>query len=778
MNRRLLIGLFLSLFTQAVFAQTMSDEEVLAMGKRLKAAGDDNRTVTAKVLANGATQEQLLRIQSQKNFINASGSQGSIVDGERSNNGEDFVDDEQIDDAPQEGRIIFGRNIFRSKKLSFEPNTSMAIGSNYVVGPGDELIVDIYGASQSSAKYKVSPEGNITIPRIGPIAVSGLTVDAAQSRIYGAMGQHYQNASIKLTVGQTRTISINVMGEVSVPGSYKLSAFATVFHALYMAGGTSDIGTLRDIKVVRNGRIISTVDVYEYILNGRLAGDVKLADNDVIIVGSYNNLVQIVGNVKRPMWYEMKKGETLTTLLNFAGGFAGSAYTKQVNVTRKTGDRFSVNSVDEFDFGNFLLADEDVVEVRGNEHRYENTAHIKGAVKRPGSYGLQKTPTLREILEAAGGLDEEAVTDHGILVRLNEDRTRQTISFDPKGILGGTIPDIALSNEDTITIASLAQLNDSRVLQVQGEVWNPGKYPYSANTTVLDLVTMAGGLRESASNLNVEVARRIVDRNAPTDIEVRSRTFSMALLDDGKEVNGTNFKLEPYDIVYIRRSPVYNIQHSVNISGEVMFAGNYVLENQNIRLSEIVKRAGGLKRNSSAHNARLVRKMTEEEMARERELLALASRSSDSIDIQAYVAKDKYTVGIDMEKALANPGGPDDIVLRDNDEIYVPLVNTTVQVNGEVLFPNSVTYEPKKGWKYYVEESGGFTKESARRRAYIVYSNGHIAKASKGKIEPGCEIIVPKKPKKQDSSASLARWISISSAISTTAAVIVTLFKK
>lgn len=770
---RTLLSIALLLLVQSVFAQAISDDEVMAMAMRFKAAGDDNKTITAKILASGATRDQILRIQTQKNAPTAS--KGSASSVSRLNNGELF--DLSTAEPETDGRKIFGRDIFRSKNLSFEPNSSMAIGSEYVVGPGDELVVDIFGASQSSNKYKVSPEGNITIPRIGPIAVSGLSVDAAQSRIYQAMGQHYQNSSIKLSIGQTRTITVSVMGEVRVPGTYTLSAFATAFHALYMAGGTSEIGTLRDIKVARNGRIISTIDVYEYILNGRLAGDVKLSDKDVIMVGPYNNLVEVTGNVKRPMWYELKKGETLTTLLDFAGGFSGGAYTKSVTVNRHSGDRLSVNTVEEFDFGAFLLADGDVVDVRGNEHRYENTVQIKGAVKRPGSYGLQKASTLRELLQQAGGLDEQAYNDHGILIRLNDDRTRQTISFDPKGVLEGTEPDVMLCNEDAVTIASKAKLNDKRVMRIEGEVFEPGMFPYAANTTVKDLIIMAGGLLESASTLNIEVARRIIDPSAPTDQEIRSKTFSLNLNDGVGEENGNNFVIEPYDIVYVRRSPIYNVQRSVSITGEVMFAGNYVLESQHVRLSELIKRAGGLKQNSSAHNARLVRKMTEEELMHQRELHALAARSSDSIEVESYIIKNKYNVGIDLEKALANPGGPDDIVLHDNDEIIIPLMNNTVKVNGEVLFPNSVTFDASKGYKYYVEEAGGFTKDSAKRRTYIVYSNGHVAKASKGKVEPGCEIVVPKKRSNPDAINNAAKWVSIATAISSTAAVIATLLK-
>lgn len=776
-SKKALLWIVMTLLAQVAFAQSVSDEEVLAMGKRLKAGGDDNKTIVQKVLAAGATREQLERLQNEKSKAKASA--GSANDGTpRTNNAEQTEPDFFI---PEEsGRRIFGRDIFRTKELSFEPNTAMAIGSDYVVGPGDELIVDISGASQSSNKYKVSPEGLITIPRIGPISVTGMSVEAAQQRIHNAMGQHYQNSSIKLSVGQTRTINISVMGEVAVPGSYKLSAFATVFHALYLAGGTSPIGTLRDIKVARNGRIISTIDIYEYILNGRLAGDVKLKDNDVIMVGSYVNMVNISGNVKRPMWYEMKKGETVKTILDYAGGFSGGAYTKNVTVTRRAGDRLSVNTVDEFDFGAFVLADEDSIIVQGNEQRYENIVTINGAVKRPSQYGLTKVNTLRGLLEAAGGLQEYAVQNRGVLTRMNEDRTFKTITINPLGILEGTIPDIPLYNEDVITIASKAISNDNRTVRIEGDVWAPGTFPFATNTNIGDLITLAGGLKESAATQNVEVARRIIDPDATTDQEFRSLTYTFNLNNDLTLQNGAAFELQPYDIVYIRRSPVYNEQHSVSVTGEVMFAGNFVLENHAVRLSDIIKRAGGLKRNSSAHNARLTRLMTAEELERKKDLIALSHRTNDTLSVSDTTeARVRYTVAIDLQKALENPGGPEDIVLRDYDVLNIPSIVNTITVNGEVLSPNTITYLEGKGYRHYIDEAGGTTNEAARRRAYIVYANGHIAKARRHKIEPGCEIFVPQKRERKNNPMNTATtWISITSAIATTAAVILTAIKK
>lgn len=777
MRKKLIfIGIFLLTSMQMMFAQSMTDAQIVDYAKQRTATGASPKTIGAELLAKGATEDQLKRVYNDYNSALGDDNEPSgatLVNRDRINNGET---------APSAtttsgGRRVFGRDIFRSKNLSFEPNMNTVVPQNYVLGPGDELIVDIYGASQASTKYTIAPDGSIVIPKIGPVAVSGMSVDAAQSRIMGAIGKHYKNSSIKLTVGQTRTISISVMGEVLTPGTYTLSAFATVFHALYMAGGTSSIGTLRDIKVARNGRIISTVDVYEYILNGRLAGNVALDDNDVIIVGAYNNLVQISGNVKRPMWYEMKKNESIKSILTFAGDFTGDAYTKDIRVERRAGDKLSVYNVDEFDFGSFTLADEDHVIIRGNEQRYSNLTVIKGAVKRPGNYELSSVSSVKGLINAAGGLEEEALRTRAVLTRLNEDRTRRTITIDLEGIIAGTAADVILQNEDVLTIGSLATLHGEQTFTIEGEVFYPGTMPFADNTTIEDLITKAGGLRESASLLNVEVARRIVDPSASSDLDIRSETFNFSLNEDLSVEGGTGFILKPYDRVYIRRSPVYNAQRTVHVSGEIMFAGNYVLADQNVRVSEIINRAGGLKKKASAHDARLLRVMNESERARQNQMLKMAANAADSIDVAHLELASTYSVGIDLEKAIQNPGSDYDIVLRDGDKIIIPQLNTTVKINGEVLYPNSVTFKEGKGYLYYINEAGGFTKESVKRKSYIIYANGHVSKASKGHIEPGCEIVVPTKVHKHDASDTM-KWVSLSSSLLTAAALVVSVINK
>lgn len=755
-------------------AQAMTDKQIVEYAKQRQKAGADAKTIGTELLEKGATREQLQKVYADYQageYDAGSGAAAPVaVNRDRINNGEE---------APvaqtTAGRQVFGRDIFRSKNLSFEPNMNIAIPQTYVLGPGDELIVDVYGASQTSNKYKVAPDGSVVIPRVGPVGVSGMTVEKAQAKINSALGQHYQNSAIKVSVGQTRTISINVMGEVLTPGTYTLSAFSTVFHALYMAGGTSSIGTLRDIHVARNGKVISTVDVYEYIMNGRLAGNVALKDGDVIIVNPYQCLVNISGNVRRPMWYELKKGESLKTILDFAGDFTGDAYTKSIRVERRAGDKLSVYNVSEFDQGTFVLMDEDRVSVAAVENRYENSVVINGSVKRPGNFDLTKVKTVRGLIEAAGGLQEDAKPDNAVLIRMNEDRSTQAISLDIKGILSGATADFVLKNEDRLTISSLAQLHAEQNLVIEGEVYHPGTFKFSEKITVSDLITLAGGLRESASVLNVEVARRIVDATANKEREIRTETFTFALKEGMGMEDGSRFPLMPYDHVYIRRSPVYNEQYSVYVTGEVMFAGNYVLADNNVRLSSVIERAGGLKDKASAHDARLIRRMNATELARQQQTRQMAINAADSVDLSKLEMGSTYTVAIDLEKAMEKPGSNYDILLRNGDQIIIPQRNTTVKVNGEVLHPNSITYLDGKNYKYFVNEAGGFTKESLKRKTYIVYANGHVTKASKGKVEPGCEIVVPTKPKRD--TAAITKWSTVVTGFITTAALIIAAIK-
>jgi len=765
-----------------LMAQTMSDAQVKSYAKQRSSSGIDAKTIATELLTIGATREQLTRIYSEYNTGDATESEGTEnedPDRSRKDNGEKLEETsvKATKEEMVESMKIFGHDIFRSKKLTFEPNLTVAVPSNYELAPGDELIIDVYGESHATNKLKVAPDGTANVPRIGPVDVQGLTVDQAQARIRGKMSGHYEGSEIKLSVGQTRTIRIHVMGEVVTPGTFTLSAFATVFHALYMAGGVSETGTLREVKVVRDGRTVSTVDIYEYIVNGRLAGDVKLRDNDVIIVGSYINLVNVDGNVKRQMWYELKRGETLSSLLRYCSGFTSDAYTESVTVNRKAGEMLSVYTVKAKDYASFAMLDGDAVMVSYNDHRYSNAVSIEGAVKRPGQYQLDVVKSLRQLVKMAGGLQENAQKNRAVLLRLNTDRTQRTISINLENVMNGNAPDLVLENEDQVMIASMAAHNDERKLYIEGDVRKPGSYDYTDSTTVEDLITLAGGLLESASLINVEVARRIRDPFAPRDIELKSETFLINLPDNLEMSKESGFVLQPHDRVYIRRSPVYQKQNKVTLTGEVVFAGNYTLEDNTVRLSEIIQKAGGLKLRASAHDARLIRHINLTERAREKQLQELVKTAGDSINVSELEGiEDSYAVAIDLEEALAHPGGKSDILLRNGDEIIVPTKLSTVKISGEVLYPNNVTYIEGKDYHYYINEAGGFTKRSLRNRSYIVYANGHVSRLSKGKIEPGCDIVVPMKEEKT-SNMDPTKWATIGTSIASVIALLITALK-
>ena len=657
-----------------------------------------------------------------------------------------------LDEQEHNKNKIFGHDIFNNEALSFEPNMNISTPQDYRLGPGDVVNVDVYGASQETFSATVSPDGDVNIEGFGPIQVIGLTVSQANARIRSQLGARYQSSQIKLTVGQTRSILVNVMGEVNAPGTYTLSAFSTVFNALYMAGGVNDIGTLRNIKVYRNNRLISTVDVYDYILNGRATGNVKLTDNDVIIVGSYECLVNVAGKVKRPMYYEMKKEESLSALLKFSGGFTGNAYRQSVRVMRKAGALYSVHTVNEFDFSSFHLDDGDSISVDSIIARYSNMAEVKGAVFRPGMYEIgTEVNSVRTLIEAASGLTEDAFRQHAVMHRMKEDRTLEVLSVDIAGILDGRVADVPLRNEDVLYVPSRKEKLLTQTLTIHGEVQYPGIYHYAENETIEDFILQAGGPTDAASMVKVDVARRIIDPNATTTPDSIAQTFSLAVKDGFVIEGDPGFLLQPYDEVYVRKSPGYTTQQNITIEGEVLFEGTYTLSKKNQRLSEIIRSAGGLTKTAYANGARLVRQRTPEEMARQQALMDAAKRSSgaggkDSIDISKLDLGPTYAVGIELSKALANPGCDADIVLREGDRIIVPEFTGTVKINGEVMYPNTTGFIDGKNVEYYINQAGGFSDNAKKSQTYIIYMNGNVAKADrKHKPAPGCEIVVPTK---------------------------------
>ena len=676
------------------------------------------------------------------------------------------------------GRKVFGRDIFNNKELTFEPNMNIATPQNYRLGPGDAVFVDIYGASQKSIQATVTPDGTIVLEGFGPVDVSGLTVAQANARLKATLGARYSSSKIRLTVGQTKTIMVNVMGEVMAPGTYTLSAFASVFHALYMAGGTNDIGTLRNIKVYRNNKLVTTVDIYDYILNGKLKGNVRLADNDVIVVGPYDCLVNVTGKVKRPMFYEMKKSESVGTVLKYAGGFTGDAYKKSVKVIRKAGSKYSIFNVGEFDVNTFKVEDEDSISIDSVIPRYSNMVEIKGAVFRPGMYQVGGEITgVRSLLEHADGVTEDAFLQHAVMHRMKFDRTLEVIQVDVEGIMSGRVADIPLKNEDVLYIPSKKDLLEKQTLTIHGEVLYPGKYAFADNTTVEDLIIQAGGLTDAASMMKVDVSRRIADSHAIEANDTIARTYSFKLK-DGFVIDGTpGFVLMPYDEVYVRTSPGFSEQKNVSIEGEIMFGGTYTLSKKNQRLSELIKEAGGLTNTAYARGARLERRLTPEEHARMETILRMVksqSGSGDTLDIRKLDIRDTYNVGIQLDKALEEPGSNYDIVLRAGDKIIIPEYTNTVKISGDVMYPNTVTYRKGKGVKFYVDKAGGWGNRAKKSRSYIVYMNGTVAQVGKGaKPEPGCEIVVPTKP--EGRKMSTGEIVSIASGSASIAAMIATI---
>ena len=791
MKKYLLFMFMLWSCTMAI-AQGMSDKQVMDFIAAEMKAGTSQGQIVTKLMQRGVKIDQIRKLRNQYDKqINSRGasvaadgavqmatermkgnsdqaSGQELTTAKRGTSSEVYADASQDVQAVEndvqatqgtapdaQGKRVFGRDIFRQANPNFQPNANTPIPDNYVLGPGDQVVVDIYGASQNTLIHTISPEGTITVSGYGPIYLSGLSVAGAQSKLRTTLGSRYQSSNLKVTVGNTRTIQVNVMGEVRAPGTYHLSAFANVFYALYRAGGTSTLGTLRNIKVYRNGRLVTVVDLYDYILNGRLAGNIRLQDNDVIQVEPYQALVGITGNVKRPMFYEMRRDESVATLIKYAGGFTGDAHKKSVRLVRQTGERYAVFNVDEFEMSTFLLEDGDALTVDGMINRFENMVEVKGAVFRPGQFNISGgINTVRSLIEAAEGPTEDALTEHAIIHRLKADRTLEVIPVDVQGIMEGTVADIPLKNEDVLFIPTQQELRVERTFTIGGAVMSPGTYEFADNTTIEDLIVMAGGLTDQASLMRVEVTRVIRDPMATKKTDEYSKKFSFDLKDGLVINNERKFLLEPYDYVTVFSSPVFNQAKVVNIRGEVNWEGDVTLIHKNSRLSDVIEMVGGLTEHAYLRGATLLRQMNEEERVRMQSTMkavnALLEEKGDSVSYAKLDLANNYPVVIDLEAALKNPGSDADILMREGDRIFIPEYNGIVRVSGDVMFPNTLFYEEGKNWKYYINQAGGFGQRAQKKKTFIVYQNGKAALTKKGaQPEPGCEIVVVSKKRKQ-----------------------------
>ena len=780
---------------------SMTDQQVLEYVKQGMSEGKDQRQMATELARRGVTREQAERVKKlyeQEQGVSTSKMSGTEQNEARLREATQEESTTSVLENPQpdsrelaQENQVFGRNIFNTRNLTFEPSVNLATPPNYRLGPGDEVIIDIWGTSQNTIRQQISPDGTINIEKIGPVSLSGMTVSEANEYLKRVLGKTYSGLDapdgaleIRLTLGNTRTIQINVMGEVVQPGTYALSSFSTVFHALYRAGGVNEIGSLRNVQVTRNGKTVAKVDVYDFIMKGKTQDDIRLQEGDVIIVPAYEALVQISGNVKRPMKFEMKKNETLATLINYAGGFSADAYTRSLRVVRQNGEEYEINTVKEIDYSAYPMRNGDVVTAEAILNRFTNKLEVRGAVYRPGIYQLNgEINTVRALVNEAKGLMGDAFTNRAVLQREREDLTTEIISVDVRSIMAGTSPDIPLQKNDILYIPSIHDLEDRGDVTIFGEVAKPDSYSYSDNMTLEDLIIRAGGLRESASTVRVDVSRRIKDPKSTHSTDSIGQMFTFALK-DGFVIDGEQgFTLQPYDQVFVRRSPGYQAQQNVQVTGEVIFGGTYAMTTTEERLSDLVKKAGGATPKAYLRGAKLIRVANDEEKKRMRDVINLMNRQfgkamMDSLDIRV---EDTFSVGIDLEKAMAQPGSEYDLVLREGDVLSVPKLNNTVKVNGAVMMPNTVGYLSDKNANYYLDQAGGYALNAKKSKKFVIYMNGQVARIkgrSKDKIEPGCEIIVPSKKNKRVNVGEILGYASSFGSLATMFATISNLIKK
>lgn len=794
-NRLLIISLFmLACVVPKGYAQTgMTDQQVIEYVKQATQEGKEQKQIAAELARRGVTREQAERVKKlyeQQMGTDTANMQGTELNEarlrEETKDETTALTDNQptTEELAQEDQV-FGRNIFNTRNLTFEPNSNMATPPNYQLGPGDEVIIDIWGASQTSIRQTITPDGTINMQELGPIYLSGMTVEEANRFLKNKLGTVFSNENnqIQVTLGNTRTIQINIMGEVVQPGTYALSAFSTVFHALYRAGGVNDIGSLRNVQLVRNGKKIAAVDVYDFIMQGKIKDDIRLQEGDVIIVPAYDMLVKMSGNVKRPMRFEMKKDETLAALIKYAGGFNADAYSKSVRMVRQNGMEYEVKTVDEMDYSVCQLRDGDVVTVGAILNRFTNKVEIKGAVYRPDIYALDgKVNTVRALIEKAQGLMDDAFTNRAVLQRQRDDLTSEIVSVDVRALMNGTIPDIPLRKNDILYIPSIHDLQDLGSVTIYGEVTKPDEYPYADNMTLEDLIIQAGGLKEAASTVRVDVSRRIKDTKSVNSSDSIGQMFSFALK-DGFVIDGQpGFVLQPYDQVFVRRSPGYQTQQNVSIQGEVIFGGTYTLTSKAERLSDLVKKAGGVTNSAYVRGAKLIRVANDEEKKRMQDVVRLMGRElgENAIDSLGLQVDNQFSVGIDLEAALANPGGDADLVLREGDVLNIPEYVNTVKINGAVMMPNTVSYRKGEKVSYYLSQAGGYSQHAKKSKKFIIYMNGQVAKvkgSGKDQIEPGCEIIVPNKKQSKANIGNILGYATSFTSLATMAATIANLFK-
>lgn len=792
-KRKLLVVLVVSalaLVYQPARAQ-MTDDAVIDYVKSSVATGKSQTDMAKELASRGVTKEQAERIKTRYEQEQASQKEASKVAGvqEYQRRVSDGIQETQAGDIDavsvelgQNGaKNVFGREIFRTANLTFAPSANLPTPVNYVLGPGDEVIIDIWGTNQAAIRQYISPEGSINIPDVGMVYLNGMTIKQAEAYLKRKLGQIYSldgsnaKSEIKLSLGNIRTIQVNMMGEVANPGTYYLSSLSNIYHALYRAGGVSPLGTLRDIQLIRKGKVVATIDIYDFIREGKM-NETILEEGDIINVPIYKIIADIAGNVKRPMSYELKEGETLADLIDYAAGFSGDAYTKNIRMIRKNGSEYQIFTVNEPAYSTFKLMDGDGISIGAMLDRFENRIEIKGAVYRPGTFELgNEINTVKQLIDKAEGLKGDAFTNRGLITREREDLTLEMLPVDIGAIMSGTAPDVPLMKNDILYIPSIHDLKDLGNFTVEGEVARPGTFVYAENTTLEDAIMLAGGLLESASTAKIDVTRRIKDSESLEESENLAELFTFSFKDGYILDADPGFILQPYDKIFVHKSPSYSEQAMVEVQGEVVFPGFYALSKRSERISDLIARAGGVNQWAYVKGARLSREMSEDEYRRARATLNVINSAKDSISTdQLYLTK-RYFVGVDFEKILANPGCDEDLVIIEGDRIIIPQFNNTIRISGNVLYPNTVAYSSNMTVNDCVEMAGGYGYRSKKSKAYIVYMNGTVAKArrySKNVIQPGCEIVIPKK---RDKDSSLQEILSISTTAASLGTMIATI---
>jgi len=771
----------------ATNVQSLSDSQIQKIVQEVKNSGLSMSQAISLAKAKGATQMQInqlmSRVQQMQTGPAGGGMTGSLATPTIVQPSVYSVK-AKVKAGPV-AKKVFGYELFNNENLSFDPSVNLPTPKNYVLGAGDELLINVWGASQQTYQPQVDNSGAIYIPSLGPIYVAGMNFDAASrmikkrlTEIYGGLAKSTPDTWATVTLSALRAIKINIIGAAIVPGTYSLPSTATVFNALYLSGGADQNGSFRNIKLIRNNKTIKTIDVYDFLINGNTSGNAQLRDQDIIFIPTYKERVQTKGEFKRNNYFELKKGETLKDLIRYAGGFKGSAYESRVSIDRITDKEKEIVDVNKKDFAAFTLKNGDVISAGTILNRYTNRVIINGAVYRPGTYELTSGMTLAGLIAKADGVKEDVYSNRGLIIREKEDLTKESIPFDVNDVLQHKTS-IPLHREDVVFINNIFSMHEARHVNISGEIQKPGRYPYYDKMTIKDLVFLAQGFKAGASDSYVEIARRNSQQEAAEPNNKLATVYTLKIDKSLKiEAGKDNFVLEPYDYVFIRRAPSYFPQRNVTINGEVNYPGSYTLKSKNEHVSDLLKRAGGLTKFAYAPGATLKR-MKASDLIQKEKLLALAfSDSTRTID-SAQLAKlnaNTTLVELNLREILNQPGGPQDYVLKEGDILSIPPVKQTVRVIGAVLNPMSLLYDEGHPIKYYINKSGGYAKNAKKSKTYILYANGTTA-TSNGTVKPGCQIVVPQKPKKpyRDTTGRILAFASVLASLSVS---LVAIFRK